>query len=60
MKHDGTSAQVDTFLNEQGTGVPTDTQGYGGLEHPDTSGQQQQPGTTGLDSSGMPPDSAGR
>lgn len=29
---------VDTFLNEQGTGVPTDTMGYGGLEHPDTSG----------------------
>ncbi len=59
MKHDSTSAQVDTFLNEQGTGAPADTQGYGGLEHPDTSGQQQQPGT-GIDSSGMQADSAGR
>jgi hypothetical protein len=28
---------VDTFLNEQGTGQPTDTAGYGGLEQPDTS-----------------------
>lgn len=27
----------DTFLQEQGTGVPEDTAGYSGLEHPDTS-----------------------
>ncbi len=37
---------VDTFLNEQGTGVPTDTMGYGGLEHPDTSGAAA--GDTGM------------
>jgi hypothetical protein len=37
---------TDTFLNEQGTGVPTDTAGYGGLEQPDTSGM------TGADTSG--------
>ena len=30
-KHDSTSAPLDTFLNEQGTGVPADTQGYSGL-----------------------------
>jgi len=52
MKQDSTNAQIDTFLNTQGTGVPTDTQGYGGLEHPDTSGQQQR-GATGADTSGM-------
>ncbi len=52
MKQDSTNAQIDTFLNTQGTGVPTDTQGYGGLEHPDTSGMQQ-PGATGADTSGM-------
>jgi hypothetical protein len=52
MKQDSTNAQIDTFLNTQGTGVPTDTQGYGGLEHPDTSGQQQH-GATGADTSGM-------
>ena len=28
----------DTFLQEQGTGVPEDTAGYSGLEHPDTTG----------------------
>lgn len=28
----------DTFLQEQGTGVPEDTAGYGGLEQPDTTG----------------------
>jgi len=28
----------DTFIQEQGTGVPEDTAGYSGLEHPDTSG----------------------
>lgn len=37
---------VDTFLNEQGTGVPTDTAGYGGLEQPDTSGAAS--GDTGM------------
>jgi hypothetical protein len=52
MKQDSTNAQIDTFLNTQGTGVPTDTQGYGGLEHPDTTGQQQG-GATGADTSGM-------
>lgn len=54
---------VDTFLNEQGTGVPTDTMGYGGLEHPDTSAAARQDtggagwsdttGSTGADTSGM-------
>ena len=34
---DSAPTAVDTFLNEQGTGVPSDTAGYGGLEHPDTS-----------------------
>ena len=28
----------DTFLQQQGTGTPTDTAGYSGFEHPDTSG----------------------
>jgi hypothetical protein len=37
---------VDTFLNEQGTGVPADTAGYGGLEQPDTTGAA--PGDTGM------------
>jgi hypothetical protein len=38
MSPDSAPTAVDTFLNEQGTGVPTDTQGYGGFEQPDTSG----------------------
>jgi hypothetical protein len=59
-KQDSTSAQLDTFLNEQGTGVPTDTQGYSGIEHPDTASGQQQPGATGPDSSGLEPDSTAR
>jgi hypothetical protein len=70
MKQDSTNAQIDTFLNTQGTGVPTDTQGYGGLEHPDTSGQQrgaagadtssmQQPGAAGADSSYQPSGATG-
>ena len=43
---------VDTFLNEQGTGVPTDTMGYGGFEQPDTSGAAA--GDTGMsDTTGM-------
>jgi len=42
MERDTTGAEhqptaVDTFLNEQGTGVPTDTAGYSGIEHQDTS-----------------------
>jgi hypothetical protein len=28
----------DTFLQQQGTGVPEDTAGYSGIEHPDTTG----------------------
>lgn len=58
-----TATAVDTFLNEQGTGVPTDTMGYGGLERPDTSGAAGQDttgagwsdttSTTGVDTSGM-------
>ena len=53
----------DTFLQEQGTGVPEDTAGYSGLERPDTSGAAAQDssgagwsdttGTTGVDTSGM-------
>ena len=54
----------DTFLQEQGTGVPEDTAGYGGLEHPDTTGGaapdttsgagwSDTTGTTGVDTSGM-------
>jgi hypothetical protein len=50
---------VDTFLNEQGTGTPTDTMGYGGLEHPDTTGgaagdtgMTDTTSTTGVDTSG--------
>jgi hypothetical protein len=47
---------TDTFLQEQGTGVPADTAGYSGLEHPDTTGMT--PDTTGMtpDTSGMAPD----
>ena len=53
----------DTFLQEQGTGVPEDTAGYSGLEQPDTSGAAAQDtsgagwsdttGATGVDTSGM-------
>jgi hypothetical protein len=57
---------VDTFLNEQGTGVPTDTMGYGGFEQPDTSGAAagdtgttDTTSTTGIDTSGMSTDTAG-
>jgi hypothetical protein len=32
------SEPADTFLQEQGTGVPEDTAGYSGLEQPDTTG----------------------
>jgi hypothetical protein len=60
---DSQPTPADTFLQEQGTGVPEDTAGYGGLEHPDTSGAAAQDtsgagwsdttGTTGVDTSGM-------
>jgi hypothetical protein len=51
MEQDTTGEQqqptaVDTFLNEQGTGTPTDTMGYGGFEQPDTSGAAA--GDTGM------------
>ena len=54
---DSLGTPVDTFLQEQGTGVPTDTQGYGGFEQPDTSGTAGQTGydttgTTGYDTTG--------
>jgi hypothetical protein len=65
MAPDSAPAPVDTFLQEQGTGVPADTAGYGGLERPDTTGGAaqpqpgadttgygQQPGQTGADTSG--------
>lgn len=43
----------DTFLQQQGTGTPTDTAGYSGLEHPDTTGAMPQ------DTSGMSQDTSG-
>lgn len=58
MTPDTAATAVDTFLDTQGTGVPADTQGYGGLEQPDTSGATEQTGydTTGY---GQQPDQAG-
>jgi hypothetical protein len=60
---DSQPTPTDTFLQEQGTGVPADTAGYGGLERPDTSGAAAQDtsgagwsdtaGATGVDTSGM-------
>jgi hypothetical protein len=60
---DAQATPTDTFLQEQGTGVPEDTAGYGGLEKPDTSGAAAQDTsgagwadttrTTGVDTSGM-------
>jgi hypothetical protein len=60
---DSQPTPADTFLQEQGTGVPEDTAGYGGLEHPDTSGAAAQDtsgagwsdttGAAGVDTSGM-------
>jgi len=48
MLPDTAATAVDTFLQEQGTGVPADTQGYGGLEQPDTAGYgAEQPADTG-------------
>lgn len=53
MAPDSAPTSVDTFLEQQGTGVPTDTQGYGGLERQDPSGAaQQQPDQTGYDTTG--------
>ncbi|MBA3258114.1 MAG: hypothetical protein H0T68_01450 [Gemmatimonadales bacterium] len=57
MTPDSAGAAVDTFLQEQGTGVPSDTAGYGGFEQPDTSGTAGQTGydttgTTGYDTTG--------
>lgn len=64
MQPDTAQTAVDTFLYEQGTGVPADTQGYGGFEQPDTGAAgeqpgydttgygQQQPGQTGYDTTG--------
>ena len=49
MQPDSAPTAVDTFLQQQGTGVPADTQGYGGLEHQDTSAAGQQSGQTGYD-----------
>lgn len=42
---------VDTFLQDQGTGTPTDTAGYSGLEQIDTTGQTGA-GHEGQDTSG--------
>jgi hypothetical protein len=63
MPTDSQPTAVDTFLNEQGTGVPSDTMGYGGFEQPDTTGAAAQDtgetgwsdttGATGVDTSGM-------
>jgi hypothetical protein len=39
---------TDTFLQNQGTGQPQDTAGYGGLEKQDTTGQAGQTDTTGF------------
>ena len=60
---DSQPTATDTFLQEQGTGVPEDTAGYGGLERPDTSGAAAQDtsgagwsdttGAAGVDTSGM-------
>ena len=33
---DSQPTPADTFLQQQGTGVPADTAGYSGLEHPDS------------------------
>lgn len=58
MEQDTTGAEqrqptaVDTFLNEQGTGVPSDTAGYGGLERPDTTGMTDTTSMTAPDTSG--------
>jgi hypothetical protein len=59
MERDTTGAEhqptaVDTFLNEQGTGVPTDTAGYSGMERPDTSAAAgDTSGMSGMDTTGQ-------
>lgn len=58
MTPDTAATAVDTFLYEQGTGVPADTQGYGGFEQPDTTGAHdtsgyQAPDQTGYDTTGQ-------
>src|SRR5512134_1636278 len=65
MAPDAAPIPVDTFLEQQGTGVPADTQGYGGFERPDTTGGQdptgyeqqrsgqEQPSQTGYDTTGQ-------
>ena len=60
---DSQPTATDTFLQEQGTGVPADTAGYSGLEQPDTSaaaaqdtsgaGWSDTTGAAGVDTSGM-------
>jgi hypothetical protein len=59
VPEDSLKQPVDTFLEEQGTGTPTDTAGYGGLERPDTTGaaapdtgMTDTTSTTGVDTSG--------
>ncbi len=65
MAPDSAPTATDTFLEQQGTGVPADTQGYGGFEQPgqtgyDTTGDGQQPGETGYDKTGYgQPDQTG-
>jgi hypothetical protein len=55
MAPDSAPTAVDTFLEQQGTGVPTDTQGYGGFEQPDTTGGANPTGydTTGTGQTGQ-------
>jgi hypothetical protein len=59
---DSQPTPTDTFLQQQGTGVPADTAGYSGLEHPDTSaaatdtaaaGVTDTAAVPGVDTSGM-------
>jgi hypothetical protein len=50
---DSQPTPTDTFLQQQGTGTPTDTAGYSGLEHPDTSRMSQDTSGMSQDTSGM-------
>jgi hypothetical protein len=50
---------IDTFLNEQGTGQPTDTAGYSGIEHPDTSAAAAGDTSGMTDTTGMTSDTTG-
>lgn len=54
MAPDSAPTAVDTFLNEQGTGVPTDTQGYSGMERQDTTGGAGQQGGYDTTSTAQP------